>query len=325
MVLLGMMLITALLSMIMSNTATTAMMIAAVLPFVRTLQHDEPLKKSLLLGIPAAAAVGGMGTIIGTPPNAIAVQFLEESKGIDVNFVQWIMYGLPVAIVLIIFFWFVLMQVFKTKLTKVILSIEPNHAFSKEEKQKRAIMIVVLIITVLLWLTSPFHGLNSASVATVPILVLSLTGIIKAKEFKSLPWDTLALVAGGLSLGAAIMDVGLAKFYLDKVSMNPMEYEIPFFILIGLLTVIFSNIMSNTATSSIMIPIACTLFPSKCIETSLIVGLCASCALMLPVSTPPNAIAFSTEMLEQKDFRLGGLVIGLLGPLVVISWVLLVV
>jgi sodium-dependent dicarboxylate transporter 2/3/5 len=102
-VLLGLMITTALLSMIMSNTATTAMMIAAVFSFVQGLDEKEPLRKSLLLGIPTAASVGGMGRIIGTPPNAIAVQFLEL-EGLEINFVEWMLYGFPLAVVFTLLF-----------------------------------------------------------------------------------------------------------------------------------------------------------------------------------------------------------------------------
>lgn len=325
MVLLGLMITTGILSMIMSNTATTAMMIAAVIPFLKGLDEKEPLRKSLLLGIPTAASVGGMGTIIGTPPNAIAVQFLE-SKGMGIDFVKWMLYGFPLAVCLIFFFWFILKSLFKTDLKEVVLSVEEgDFEISKKQKQSKIVMIGTLLLTVLMWLTSPIHGIGAASVASIPILALSVGGIIGAKEFRQLPWETLALVAGGLSLGAAIMDTGLANFYLDRITIDPNQYQLLFFVVFAVLTVILSNIMSNTATSSILIPLACALFPEKALETSLIVGLSASCALLLPVSTPPNAIAYSSGMLQQKDFRLGGFVIGVAGPILIILWVLLVV
>jgi len=324
MVLLGLMITTGVLSMIMSNTATTAMMIAAVLPFLKGLDEKEPLRKSLLLGIPAAASVGGMGTIIGTPPNAIAVQFLE-SEGIGIDFVQWMLYGFPIAIIFIFFFWFVLKSLFKTNIKEVVLDLDEVTEFSSKDKQLRLIMMLTLGATVLMWLTSPIHGIGAASVASIPILALSVSGIIGAKEFRQLPWETLALVAGGLSLGAAIMDTGLANFYLDRITIDPNEYQLLFFVVFAYLTVILSNIMSNTATSSILIPLACAMFPERALETSLIVGLSASCALLLPVSTPPNAIAYASGMLEQKDFRLGGVVIGITGPLIIIAWILVIV
>lgn len=324
MVLLGLMITTGILSMIMSNTATTAMMIAAVLPFLKGLEEKEPLRKSLLLGIPVAASVGGMGTIIGTPPNAIAVQFLE-SKGMGIDFVEWMMYGFPLAVLFIFFFWFVLKSLYKTDIKEVVLDLDETTELTKKDKQLRVIMLLTLISTVLMWLTSPMHGIGAASVASIPILALSVTGIIGAKEFRQLPWETLALVAGGLSLGAAIMDTGLANFYLDRIAIDPNEYQVLFFVVFALLTVILSNIMSNTATSSILIPLACAMFPERALETSLIVGLSASCALLLPVSTPPNAIAYASGMLEQKDFRLGGIVIGIVGPIVIVAWILMII
>lgn len=212
---------------------------------------------------------------------------------------------------------------FKTKIVEVLLDFKETAEITKKDKRLRTIMLATLAITVLMWLTSPLHGVGAASVASIPILGLSLSGIIGAREFRQLPWETLSLVAGGLSLGAAIMDTGLADFYLSKITLDPETYQLLFFVVFGYLTVILSNIMSNTATSSILIPLACAMFPERALETSLIVGLCASCALLLPVSTPPNAIAYASGMLEQKDFRLGGIIIGVFGPMFIIGWVLL--
>lgn len=183
-------------------------------------------------------------------------------------------------------------------------------------------VIGVLIITVLLWLTGSVHGIPSAAISGIPIIVLPMLGIITGVGVRKLPWDTLMLVAGGLSLGIAIQQSGLADFFVSKIS-NYEFYDVVFLIIFAFATVIFSNIMSNTATATILIPVATILPGVNPIEAAVVIGLSASFALFLPVSTPPNAIAFSTGYLKQSDFKLGGFWIGLLGPVLTILWVLL--
>lgn len=136
-------------------------------------------------------------------------------------------------------------------------------------------------------------------------------------------WDTLILVAGGLSLGTALQHTGLLDLYAGRIT----AFEVPDLALLFLLaytTMLFSNIMSNTATSTVLIPLGMAILPTHQIEVAMIIGLSASTALCLPVSTPPNAIAYSTGFIEQKDFRIGGILIGLVGPALIVLWVLLV-
>jgi sodium-dependent dicarboxylate transporter 2/3/5 len=146
---------------------------------------------------------------------------------------------------------------------------------------------------------------------------------LEGKDVQGLPWDTLLLVAGGLSLGLALENTGLLNHYAQKL----IQLEINNIVLIGIfayLTMLVSNIMSNTAASTVMIPLGMAILPEFKTEIALIISLAASTAMFLPVSSPPNAIAFSTGFLQQKDFRLGGILIGLLGPVLAILWVFLV-
>ena len=146
--------------------------------------------------------------------------------------------------------------------------------------------------------------------------------IVSGDDVRKLPWDTLMLVAGGLSLGLAIKETGLALYYVNLLQ----DYNLNFYVLVvvfSLLTVVLSNFMSNTATATILIPIAIILVSTNAAVLPLVIGLSASTALFLPISTPPNAIAFSTGKLVQKDFRFGGIVAGLTGPVIVIAIVLL--
>jgi sodium-dependent dicarboxylate transporter 2/3/5 len=157
----------------------------------------------------------------------------------------------------------------------------------------------------------------------VPIVILTLTRIIRADEVRALPWDTLMLVAGGLALGLAIVDVGLAdKFIVILEGLNMPLWVLA--LLFGYLTLTLSNVMSNTAATSILVPIALGLSGTFQLSVPLIVALCASCALFLPVSTPPNAIAYSTNMLQQKDFRISGGYFFVVAPLIIFPLAMLV-
>ena len=323
-VLLGIMLVTAIFSMIMSNTATTAMMIAAVIPFINTLDRNAPFAKALLIGIPAAASLGGMGTIIGSPPNAIAVDAMSN-HGVQFGFLEWMMIGFPVAVIMVFLFWLFLISRFVPKVSTINLDflddLETNNN-SRIFIIKRKIVLGVLLLTLVLWLTGNVHGIPASAVSLLPIMLLTLLGIVSGNDVRKLPWDTLMLVAGGLSLGLAIQETGLAEHYVKLLN----NYDLNLYALMAvfsLLTVILSNFMSNTATTTILIPIAIILVSSNQVILPLVIGLSASAALFLPISTPPNAIAFSTGKLEQKDFRAGGLFAGILGPVVIIIMVLI--
>jgi len=326
-ILLGLMLTTALFSMIMSNTATTAMMIASVLPFINTLDKDSKFSKAILIGIAGSASIGGMGTIIGSPPNAIAVEALNN-HGLDIGFLEWMLVGFPLALILTLLFWLVLIKRYISKKKSMIIEFEEEPIGDditsiKFEKIKKRVVLAVLALTLLLWLTEKLHGIPASVVSLLPIILLTMTGIINGDDVRKLPWDTLMLVAGGLALGLAIKETGLASFYVERIQ----QYDINFYVLVilfGFLTVIMSNIMSNTATATILIPIGIILTFDNPVVLPLVIGLSASTALFLPISTPPNAIAYSTGKLEQKDFRLGGLVFGLIGPLIIAAVVMLI-
>lgn len=324
-VLLGIMLVTAIFSMIMSNTATTAMMIASVMPFISTLDKNAPIAKALLIGIPAAASLGGMGTIIGSPPNAIAVDAMKN-YGVEFGFLEWMTVGFPIAIILVLIMWLFLINKFVPNVSEIDLGFLKNEESpdnSKIFRIKRRIVSGVLLLTLALWLTGNLHGIPAAAVSFIPIMVLTLVGIVSGNDIRNLPWDTLMLVAGGLSLGLAIQETGLAEYYVNKLS----DFDLNMYALMAafsVMTIVFSNFMSNTATATILIPIAILLVPESPIILPLVIGLSASAALFLPISTPPNAIAFSTGRLDQKDFRYGGIIAGLIAPIVIIGVVLII-
>lgn len=310
--LLGLMLTTAVGSMVMSNTATTAMMISSILPLARLMGKNSEYTKALLIGIPAAATLGGMGTIIGSTPNAIAVGALQE-KGINITFIDWMLFGVPMAFISVYLFWKFLTK--KLHLDHVVLDLTELVGKSNLKKgfEKNAVLFT-LFVTVSMWLTEPLHGIPIAATSAIPIVLLTLFQVIKAEDVRRLPWDTLMLVAGGLALGIAMVDVGLTDIIMEQITLLPIPM-IGVAIVFSIIAVLISNIMSNTAAASILVPLGLSLPGIWGFAVPLIVALSCSCALLLPVSTPSNAISFSTGMIEQKSFRPGGLMMILIGPL----------
>lgn len=321
-ILLGIMFITAVLSMLMSNTATTSMILASIAPLIVILGKQSSLVRALIIGIPTAASIGGMGTIIGSAPNAIAVGALE-GIGIRITFIEWMMIGIPVALILVFLSYLVIEK--KYKLKKDIISLDflmiENVEIQTEDRIKKNIVLIVLAITLFLWLTSQWTGIPVSAVSGIPIILLTMLGIIDSEDVRRLPWDTLMLVAGGLSLGLAIQEQGIADYFVENIT----NFEINYYVLIVLfayITMLFSNFMSNTAATTILVPVGISLLSitpnAEVTILPIVIGLSASCALLLPVSTPPNAVAYSTGMIEQKDFFPGGIFIGIVGPIVII-------
>lgn len=322
-VLLAIMMVSAVASMFISNTSTAVLMVGAVLPLVRQMGKSEPFGKALLIAIPLAASVGGMGTIIGSAPNAIAAGAAAEA-GYTIDFIEWMILGVPVALLLVIVGWYFLLRRYPAKSMEIKLDMSAMEEPALPEKRDRVIVTVLSLTTIALWMTTPLHGIHVVAISLVPIVGLTMTQVMGAAHVRGLPWDTLMLVAGGLSLGSAVVDSGLAERLASGLGfLTGLRLDVVVFAAMALVTVTLSNVMSNTATVSVVLPVAVALLPGRELEMCLIIGLSASCALMLPVSTPPNAIAFSTGEIETRDLRPGGFLIGLLGPAVIIGWVLL--
>jgi sodium-dependent dicarboxylate transporter 2/3/5 len=322
-VLLAVMLTSAVASMFISNTSTTVIMIGAVLPLVRQLGRREPFAQALMVAVPLAASVGGMGTIIGSAPNAIAAGAAAEF-GFAVDFIEWMMLGVPVALVLVLVAWRFLLWRYPPGIGEVVLELHAVDEPRLPDRRERLIVSVISVATIVLWMTTPLHGIHVAAISLIPIVGLTMSQVLGAADVRGLPWDTLMLVAGGLSLGAAVVDTGLAARLAESLQFfRAVDSDVLVFAALALLTVTLSNFMSNTATVSVVLPVAVALLPGRELEMCLVLGLSASCALLLPVSTPPNAVAYATGEIRTADLRPGGLLIGLLGPALIIAWVML--
>lgn len=319
--LLGIMAVTFFFSMFMSNTATATMMLAVLAPVIASLREGSKLGKVLCLAVPVAANIGGMGTIIGTPPNAIAAGALGEK---NMDFLKWIYLALPPALVIAaVAYGILLLSLRGTQVEKISIDTSEDKPLTGKETLNRIIVMLVFGLTVVLWMSSSLHKTPSSVISFLPIVVLAITGVITARDMRELPWDVLILLAGGLSLGVAIKATGLAEWF---ASLIPSEWSgLPLIIAFSTVVVILSNLMSHTAAANIMIPIGLALAgPENAVFLALPVALACSSAMCLPISTPPNAVAYASGRVATKDFIKIGLVLAVVGPVVAITWTQLI-
>lgn len=323
-VLAGIMGATATLSMFLSNTATATMMVAMLTPMLWSGGEARSSARALLLGVAMAANIGGMGTIIGTPPNAIAAGALTEYN--EVNFAEWMLLGIPPAAVLLAVAWCFLVLRFLGREAFVPspdFKLSSGSAGPKAHVAQLALVVATFVVTVLLWLTSPLHGIPTTVVSFIPICVLTATATLDGDDLKELSWDVLLLIAGGLSLGVAVRDSGLADWLVQQLPLSTLSV-VGIALVMAFATMFLSNLMSHTAAANVIIPLALALLGSANALLAVPIALAASLAMCLPVSTPPNAIVYGTRQLEAKDLLLAGLLTGLLGPFVVVAWTVLV-
>ena len=317
-VLLGFILITGLFSMFVSNTATAAMMLTFLTPVFRQLPPEGKGRIAMALSIPLAANLGGMGTPIGTPPNTIALKYLNDPEGLNMGlgFGEWMLFMTPLVIILLLVGWWLLKTMFPFSQKTVELEIEG-------EMKKNAhtyIVIVTFFLTVALWLLDTVTGINSYTVALVPFVVFALTGVITKRDLEQINWSVIWMVAGGFALGYGLNASGLAA---NAVKSIPFGDFSPLLILLlsGLICYLLSNFISNSATAALLMPIlavVCSAMGDKLdaiggTPTVLIgVAIAASSAMVLPISTPPNALAYATNLVQQKDMSKMGIIMGVI-------------
>ena len=321
-------LITSFLSMWMSNTATAAMMLPLAMGILSQLDREKEHNTYVfvLLGIAYSASIGGMGTLVGSPPNAIV------ASNLHLTFADWLWYGLPIMIILLPLMIGTLYIIFKPK-----LHINFEQSFeSIEMNSVRVLTLVIFVVIALTWvfsgqinpLISGLLGLqkNIASfdsvVALLAAIVICSTGIASWKQIQeSTDWGVLMLFGGGLTLSAVLKDSGASKILADSIVFM---IEGQHFYLIGLLVATFiiflTEFTSNTASAALLVPIFISIAQSLGmpeIGLALIIGLGASCAFMLPVATPPNAIVFGSGQVKQSEMVKAGFVLNLVCIIVI--------
>lgn len=337
----GFMLVTACLSMWVSNTATTLMMVPiaiSIISFIEvgdrgeavTLAHDR-FARGLLLSIAYAASIGGLATLIGTPPNAFLAGYIEQNHGIEIGFAKWMLLGLPISAVILFLAWVLL--------TKVLfradnLSLENVHSgihrermklgrLGKAEKRTASLFVAVALLWVLRPILDDLVPISDITVAVtgalaaflIPVNIRERTFLMDWDHAKKLPWGILLLFGAGLSLAFAIDKSGLATWLAGLLSTSAGMSLLVILLLITGFVVFLTEISSNTATAAVFVPVAATFAASLGLNPMTLAvpaALAASCAFMMPVATPPNAIVFSTGHLTVMQMCRAGILLNLI-------------
>ena len=345
----SMMIATAFLSMWVSNTATTMMMlpigqsiILAVNQRASDAEKPETAKfaTALMLAIAYSATIGGMGTLIGTPPNALFAGFMSSTYGIEIEFWRWMMIGVPAVIILLPIAWVLLTKVsFRFSVSRNLLK---GGFIEKEARQLGPFSRAELFVAIILGSAAFFWVFRGVISGLFPSLLLSDAGIaitaalllfilpasrpnrarlLAWEDAKGIRWDVLLLFGGGLALAGAINDTGLAGWIGGAISL--LAFLPLFLFLLGTFVVIvlLGELASNTAVAAIFLPVAGASAVGLGLEPSLLVmsvALAATIGFMLPVATPPNAIVFGSGMLKVSDMLKAGALLDVIAILVVV-------
>jgi sodium-dependent dicarboxylate transporter 2/3/5 len=337
------MLSAALLSMWISNTATALMLLPVALSIVelngqRGVGKDNSFATLLLLALAYGCNIGGMATLIGTPPNAFLAGFMEQEYGYTISFVNWFVVGIPLVVVLLPIAYLILTRLYDSNETDLgpldgsefKVDLESAGALTREQR----LVAATFLVTTLLWITRPLvaqyiPGITDAGIAMLGGLVLFvIPSDFKKNIFlldwptaKGLPWETLILFGGGLSLASAFTRTGLSQWFGELLSTFG---SLPIFVVIAIVatTVVFlTELTSNTATAATLLPIVAALAVGIGQHPMLLAvpaALGASCAFMLPVATPPNAIVYASERVTIPQMVRAGLLVNI-ASIVVIS------
>lgn len=347
----GFMIATAFLSMWVSNTATAVMMLpvgASVLGLVAQLgkgKSDANFSTALMLGIAYAASIGSLSTIIGTPPNSFLVGYLEENHNIQIGFGQWMLFGLPVAIVFLVLAWLVLAKfVFPPKINDlpggrqlIREQLTEMGPMSRGEKNALGVFIAAAVSWIsfpllsdsdvmggaaLSWLEYADDGVIAMAVSVL-LFILPVRRGVRTMDWETarqLPWGILLLFGGGLSLSGQFEDTGLAKWLGERVSGLDALPTVLFVAVTVLLILLLTELTSNTATASAFVPILGAVAVGLGMDPMLLAvpaAMAASCAFMLPVATPPNAVVFGSGHITIGQMIRGGVWLNLIGLVLV--------
>ncbi|MFT6177767.1 MAG: sodium-dependent dicarboxylate transporter 2/3/5 [Paracoccaceae bacterium] len=338
---LGFMVAAAVLSMWISNTATTLMLLPialAILDGDRTEGGVNPLAAPLMMSIAYAASVGGLGSPIGTPPNLVFIEQYREATGIEMTFSQWMAYGVPVVVIMLPLMWLWLSRNQRGEMT---LNLPDVGAWRSAERRT----LVVFGLTALAWMTraEPFGGwsswlglagANDASVAFVGVMVLFLVPdgsgrkgevgrLLDWETCKEVPWGVLLLFSGGICLAAGIKDSGLSSSIAGALAGVGTLPVLALVLTVCLLMTFLTELTSNTASTILIMPILATVAISSDIDPLLVMlpaALSASCAFMLPVATAPNAVVFGSGHLTVPKMMREGVVLNLIGVVVISAY-----
>jgi len=345
---LGFMLTAALISMWVMNTATTIMLLPiglAVITVVKETvkglsdQEVESFQLALLLGIAYGATIGGMSTLIGTGPNGMLAAFMADNYNLDISFVDWMKVGVPLSAIMLPCSWLILTRIiFKVEFetsqeTKDLLSTMKQELGKFDGAEFK--VFIVFVLTALTWMLrtvlddiNGLEGLSDAGIAMISALFLFLLpsgdkerkgSLLEWKDAQeNVPWGLLVLFGGGLSLANAVQSTGLAVWMGNLI---PQGISIVLIVILVVTMIIFlTELTSNMATTATFLPVVAAIAIQSDFNPLLVtaaVALAASCAFMLPVATPPNAIVFGSGLIKVPQMARAGFLINVLGILVV--------
>ncbi len=309
---LGLMLVTAFLSMWMSNTASAAIMIPIsiiVLKQNRLFHRQSRFARGAVLAVAYAATIGGIGSLVGSPPNAIAARYLGE-RGIAIDFLEWMLRALPFVAFALVFTWLLLFLFNRPEIDKIEFDYRPRPL---ERPQK--LIFGVFLLTVIGWLTTGWTGLSASTVALIPVIALFALGLLDDSDIAIISWPTLLLFGGGLSLGSAVGEVGIDTWLAAQVQASIAEIPL----LLALAGMVFFGIgvtmvASNTASAAILIPLMLPLSATLGIDMksiALLIAIGVSLDFMMPVGTPPSAIAYATGVVSVRDMIKNGFLVNI--------------
>ena len=333
----GFMVSTAFLSMWISNTATALMILPMALSVIQSIPRFRLKKKfaiALLLGVAFAANIGGTATLVGTPPNVQMAGILSQYFDIEVNFIHWFKIGFPFMLILLSATYFVLRWIF---LKNIYFELPQFNHTSLNTNQLR--VLIIFITVVIFWISGTYMNklipisLNDTSTALMGAMLMFIIPAKSGKpllvwgDMNKLPWGILFLFGGGLALANILSNTGVLNHFV--LLLSELNF-VPYFLLLLLIftvTIFATELMSNLALVSLMIPVMAqfaVVSGNPVFHISAGIALCSSCAFMLPVATPPNAIIYSSNLLKVKTMAKVGIILNLLTILLVtcMFWVL---
>ncbi|MBD3867241.1 MAG: DASS family sodium-coupled anion symporter [Acidobacteria bacterium] len=332
----GFMVASALVSMWVTNTSTTMMLlpiavsVAAVVG--QTLGDSEEIQsrfpKALLLGVAYAATIGGIATLVGTPPNALLAGFMQENYGVEIGFAQWMLVGVPLTAVLLpVCWWLLTKRLFQVTFTTNRETREhlrrTRDDLGRMSAAERRVTIVFLWLA-LCWMGRPLlmktpglGGLSDTGIAMMAGVILFLVPtagwrsarLLEWKDTKELPWGVLILFGGGLSLAAAVSSSGLAAWLGEQLTSLKLSSLVLLVVLITTLIIYLTELTSNLATTATFLPVVAAVATQSGYDPIILcapVAIAASCAFMLPVATPPNAVVYSSGLISIPDMIRAG-------------------
>lgn len=330
---LGFLTATAAISLWVSNTATAAMVLPLAAPVIALVcgegerRTESSFEPALLLALAYGASLGGIGTLIGTPPNALFAGFMAETHGMRVSFVRWMMIGVPIVIVSIPITWLLLTRV------SLKVSRTPNEATARTvAEQRRAlgpisrgekVVGTVVALAAAAWMLQPLlarvvPGISDAGIAMTAALALFIVPIAPGKpaldweSAEAMPWGVLILFGGGLSLADAVQNTGFATWLGTELELLKAVPLIVVIFAVTTLIVLISELASNTATAAAFLPLVASLataIGADPLQLTTAAVLAASCSFMLPVGTPPNAIVFGAGRITIPQMARAGLLL----------------